>query len=63
MHWPLDVGEWEDAAGLVVGLVVRLHVVADKRIEVEWVPGPDSGCPSQGFRLFDPIAPRTTMVL
>lgn len=36
---PPDAGEREDAAGLVVGLVVELHVVADKGVEVEQAHG------------------------
>lgn len=63
MHWPLDVGEREGAAGLVVGFVVGLGVVVNKGVEAEWVPGPDSGRPWQSFAPFDPAAPRTTMVL
>lgn len=38
MHWPLDVGEREDAAGLVVGFVVGLDVVVTKESR-------SGGCP------------------
>ena len=34
-HWPLDVGEREGAAGLVIGLVKALDVMANYEVEVE----------------------------
>ncbi len=36
---PPDTGEREDAAGLVVGLVVDLDIMANKGIEVEQAHG------------------------
>lgn len=43
MHWPLDVGEREDAAGLVVGFVVGLDVVVTKESRpggcLVWIQG------------------------